>query len=91
MRTPESPPRFSEEEDRGSRRWQNHWSLRKTSKDLREYALQSDPTFPNRARLLQLTEELLSIVAPTSQKSEKLDERRRKIDRGELDPYSEED
>ena len=89
MRTPENVPRLSDEEVRDSERWHTHYALRKTAKDLHEYAVQTDLTFPNRSRLLQITEELLQVVPPVNDSLEQIDERRRKMDRGEIDPFGE--
>src|SRR4051812_28810291 len=86
----EHAPAFTQEQESEAKRFHDHWALRHTIKDLRDHIQQSALDFPHRQQILQITNELMSLVPPVSDDDEVLDNRNRQIDRNEIVPLAEE-
>ena len=65
-----------------------HASIRQTAKDLREKLQRYSPRLANHERLLQLVEELLTLVPVRDQEFEDEDERGRAVKRGQRRPFA---
>ena len=67
-------------------------AVRGRAKDLRDLVQEISPPFPNRERILKLIGELLDLAPPWDEELERADEetreRYRRMDRGEIEPFS---
>jgi hypothetical protein len=87
----ELPPARNSEQAREIRLGLDRRLIRKAIKDVREHIQSSSPRLPHREQLLKLVDEILVLAPPLSEEDEQIDERRRKMDAGRIDPFGEEE